>query len=370
MLLGIGGGLLLGALGLLPVILRHGAGGGPWVAFADHFVSPHQLRLAGWGTGPSIPGPADTLTFQLGLVACGLAAIGSVCFKFGARKHPERVYDAKFVTARDQSKDAALPGGRSAPSTPPPSTPLRSAQDAPLTSAPNVQAVMAVTVLLLAFLSTTLSAPLWKLLPFLARPLTYPWQLLLLAGPWLAWLAAAGGRALLDLLPEEEQGVAPALASGLPLIAGLAALALLGVYGDLSPLTTGVSVGDAPVALFGEDRIALLSATPSGAPGPGGQVEVEVLWQALRPLDQDYTVFLHVLGGDGTVWGQVDTMPQAGKLPTTGWRPGQVVSDRYQVTLKPDAPSGAGYTYWLGLYQWQTGQRLAAGSDDKVVLSP
>jgi hypothetical protein len=95
-----------------------------------------------------------------------------------------------------------------------------------------------------------------------------------------------------------------------------------------------------------------------------------VRWQALRPLDHDYTVFFHAIGPDGNRWGQQDTMPQGNQLPTSQWRPGQVVTDQYQVILAPGAPISSDYRYYLGLYLWQTGQRLATGTDDKVVLGP
>ena len=164
------------------------------------------------------------------------------------------------------------------------------------------------TVLILTALSLTLAAFLWQGLPFLARTLTYPWQLVLLAGPWLAWLAGLGGRVLLELWPGEARR-----RWTVPLIAGLLTMTLLGAYGVLNPVTTGVPVPDAPVAIFGDNQIALLSAEPVGATGPGGQVKLLTRWQALRPLDQDYTVFFHAVGPDGSRWGQQDTMPQNGK---------------------------------------------------------
>ena len=220
-------------------------------------------------------------------------------------------------------------------------------------------------VLILAALSMTLAAFFWQGLPFLARTLTYPWQLLLLAGPWLAWLAGLGGRALLDLWPEEARR-----RWTVPLFAGLLTMTLLGAYGVLNPTTTSVPVPDAPVAIFGDNQIALLSAEPVGAPTPGGQIKLLTRWQALRPLDQDYTVFFHAMGPDGNRWGQQDTMPQDGKLPTSGWQPGQVIEDQYQLTLAADAPVSSDYRYLLGLYEWQTGERLTSGTDDKVVLTP
>jgi len=329
-LIGWAGGLALGSLGLLPVVAQHGFGGATYVSFADHFVYPFQLLLAGWGTGPSIPGPDDTLTFSLGIIAFGLAVLGIVLSREGAREHANVEDYAHPPSLRRAHTLFAL-----------------------------------ATVLIIAALSTTLAAFLWRWLPFLAHTLTYPWQLLLLASPWLAWLAGLGGRALLDLWPEEGRQ-----RWAVPLVAGLVTITLLGTYGVLNPTTSSVTLPDAPAAIFGDNQIALLSAIPTGAPGPGGQVTLLTRWQALRPIDQDYTVFFHVVGPDGSRWGQQDTMPQDGKLPTSSWQPGQVIQDEYQIVLAADAPVSNDYSYLLGLYQWQTGARLTSGTDDKVVLTP
>ena len=94
------------------------------------------------------------------------------------------------------------------------------------------------------------------------------------------------------------------------------------------------------------------------------------MWQALKPLDRDYTVFYHVIAGDDQRYGQLDTMPQGGKLPTTQWQPGAVISDRYEAVISPQAPIGGDYRYWLGWYLGATGQRLPAGNDDKYVVTP
>ena len=317
------GGILLAAAGLLPLILRRGLGdGAAWVVFADHFVYPHQLLSSGWGWGPSIAGPSDTLTFSLGLAACGLAILGWVLGRGGGSKQ-------------------------------------------------------LLIVLVLAFLASTFAAAIWDWLPFLSRSLTYPWQLLLLAGPWLAWLAGMGGQRLLERLPRAAAGPAadggpPLTASNgaVPLFAALAALALLGVYGDLAPPTTSALIPDRPVAIFGQDEIALVSAMPVGTPGPAGWVTLLVKWQALRPLSQDYTVFFHIQTADGALWGQQDAMPKGNAAPTSRWRPGQVVDDLLRVQLRAAAPIGGDYRYLLGLYQWQTGQRLRTATDDKVVVQP
>ena len=282
---------------------------------------------------------ADPPGYQLGLVACGLALIALLLAR-----------QASHLTGPISPTGPAAPLAQ------------RIVWFAPL------------VVLLLAFLSTTLAAPLWRLVPFLARSLSYPWQLLLLAGPWLAWLAGLAGCLLLDLLPAQSRTT-----GSVPLFAGLLALALLGSYPQLNPPTTPVLVPDAPLAVFGDHELALLAVTTQGLTQPAaltaadgnlsasGVISATVRWQALQPLTRDYTVFFQAIGPDGAVWGQQDTMPLAGERPTGGWVPGQVVSDQYRVDLKPGAPSG-NYQALLGFYLYQTGERLRTATDDKVVL--
>lgn len=338
-LLGWAGGVLLGGLGILPVMLGRGMGRSSPVVFTDHLVYPYQLLQTGWGTEPSIPSPYDSLTFDLGVVAFCLAVFSVLPL------------GGLTTDSRCDARDTSL-GSRTA---------IR-----------RTQIIAAAAVLLMVTLSTTLTAGLWDLLPGLAQTLSYPWQLLLLAAPWLAWLAGLGAHVLAGLFSKEPGSatISNRELKALSLSAALIALVLLGSYAYLNPAVIPNPTAGAPVAIFGENEIALLDATVRGAPGPGGRAVVTARWQALRPLDTDYTIFLHAVTLDGTRWAQIDTMPQSGKLPTTQWRPGQVVTDSYVLTFNPDAPVARDYRYLLGLYLWQTGQRLPAGADDKAVLAP
>ena len=82
-------------------------------------------------------------------------------------------------------------------------------------------------------------------------------------------------------------------------------------------------------------------------------------WQATAPVHMSYTVFTHLVGPDGQIWGQLDAIPQGGARPTTIWLPGETIVDRYQILLKPGAPQGS-YALAVGLYDFQTGERLLA----------
>jgi hypothetical protein len=112
---------------------------------------------------------------------------------------------------------------------------------------------------------------------------------------------------------------------------------------------------------------------------PGEAVEVTLYWQAQEQIEQSYKVFVHLLGEvynpatGNLLWGQEDSVPGQGTYPTTGWAVGEVVADRYTVTLQDDAPPGD-YVLEIGLYEATTGERLSvlddAGNpqDDRLIL--
>jgi len=311
-------GLLIGILGLLPAFLGKGLGGATPVDFLGQFMGLHEI--AGMSEQSMAPG------LGLGVVASGLAL-------FAFLAPPALSQDSREVTRVSdlwRTRNFAL-----------------------------------ASVVVLAFLSVSLSAPLWRGLPFLARSLTYPWQLLLLAGPWLAWLAGLGARRLGVLLSP-----APQIAAMAPLLAGVLVLVVLEAYVDWRPVTTTELTGRAPLAIYGDNEIALLGVETEGVLVPGGRVALEVRWQALRPLAHDYTVFFHVVAADGQRYAQHDGMPQDAQLPTTHWLPGEIVVDRYEAALSPGAPSGPDYRYWLGWYLGETGERLAVDDQDKYVITP
>lgn len=131
------------------------------------------------------------------------------------------------------------------------------------------------------------------------------------------------------------------------------------------------SAGDVfldPPPVFG-DQIALrgyhLSATIAR---PGEALELTLYWEALTRPAKSYTVFNHVTGAGGVIWGQKDSPPVSGQHPTSRWRPGEAVADRFEVALKPDTPPGI-YDLVTGLYEWASLQRLPVERDIRGALS-
>jgi hypothetical protein len=117
------------------------------------------------------------------------------------------------------------------------------------------------------------------------------------------------------------------------------------------------SIANLPPTRLG-DEINLLGyelLTPSVQ--PGDTARLLLYWQAGGKIERDYTVFTHLLGPDGLLRGQMDRQPVNGLWPTSRWQEGDVVADRYDIPLDPDAPPGD-YQVEVGMYLLETGERL------------
>jgi hypothetical protein len=117
------------------------------------------------------------------------------------------------------------------------------------------------------------------------------------------------------------------------------------------------------------DKIELTGYEVAGS----APLEVTLYWRALAQMDEDYTVFVHLLDGTGTLRGQGDGPPLRGDYTTSYWSPGEVLADTHAILLEDGLPEGA---YLLvGLYRLADGVRLpaytAAGErvpNDAIVL--
>ena len=116
------------------------------------------------------------------------------------------------------------------------------------------------------------------------------------------------------------------------------------------------------------DQVKLLGYDLDDEPvHPGAVVALTLYWQCLGEMDTSYTVFAHLLNEHGDLVAQCDQVPSGGAFPTTGWRPGEVITDQCQVPLPGDTPAGT-YTFVIGMYDIETGLRLAAADAEGAPL--
>lgn len=298
-------GTVVGVVGLIPWLRQAAAGAAP--DFDQHFLYLYQILLPAWGNGASRPGWQDEMSFQLGALALGLALL-------------------------------ALLVGRPAADQPPAS-----------------RAVFRFALLgtgVLAALTLGWAAPFWQL-SGASRLLSYPWQLLTIAAPWLSLAAgAAAGR-----LPLLRAWPRACILVGLVIVASYPYLGVKFIPPPPAPQ---------PVAIVGENQIALVDARVEGEVRAGGTLTVTLTWQALRPIDLDYTVFIHAVDEQGQIVAQRDKQPQDEQHPTNAWQEGEIIVDPHPLALP--TTGAAPVAIHLGLYDWRTGQRLRVGESDFVRL--
>lgn len=282
------------------------------VSFSDHFVHLHQLLDVGWAAAPSIAGRQDHDPFQLGFAVAAFSTLALWGWATGAR--------GKLAPQQAWLFGFALCAG-----------------------------------LVSIVLSLPWSAAIWQG-SGAERLLTYPWQILLPAAPFLA--VSAG------FLPV----LLPNLATT-PFWSTLVALTVLAGYPLLNPVYTTVQPPARPLALVGANQLAVLSANIEEV---GGAANLDIAWQVLQPLSSDANIFFQAIEGAGAeerVVAQLDMQPLGDGNPATSWQPGQIFSAHYTLQLEQRTDS-APLRYYFGFYDWRDGLRLAVdgGLDDKLVL--
>jgi hypothetical protein len=276
-------------------------------------------------------GPGET-PLQLGVVAVVLALLAVSEWFLGPKGADEHAGNG---AGEDESLGEEAPADAAAGS--------------PVSAQPRPTGFFAAaTVVLLALMLPPLAPLLWPVL-HLQAVLPQPWQTLGIAAVTLSLTAggALTGRRWGPMLAE------PAMQ------AALVAAILLASYPYLAP--RNIRAADlpdpsrAPVARL-EDSIVLVDYRLE-QPASARTVRLTLYWQALAPVQGDYTVFSHLLDAQGVLRGQKDAKPLDGARPTTTWTRGELLVDVYEIPLSPQAVAGA-YVLRMGLYQAEKDRRV------------
>ncbi len=103
-------------------------------------------------------------------------------------------------------------------------------------------------------------------------------------------------------------------------------------------------------------------------PGPTpDNFRVSLRWEALRPLDKDYTITLQLLDGNQALVAQVDKPPLGGSYPTQVWPVQEPIPDTYALRLPEELESGI-YHLAVGLYDFETLERLPVSQADSPIV--
>lgn len=106
-----------------------------------------------------------------------------------------------------------------------------------------------------------------------------------------------------------------------------------------------------PVVIHG-DSIRVLGAEVSPRTlSPGEGLQITLYLQTMEPVTYDAMLFIHLLGREGEVVGQLDSYNGWGTYPTNLWQPGEVIRDTYWVPIAPDARAPTLIGVDVGFYQ-------------------
>ncbi len=172
---------------------------------------------------------------------------------------------------------------------------------------------------------------------------------LLLALGWRAFLPARLHRPALAVIPLLFLGVA---------------VSQLGVLADayrLPPPLQEPVEPDRPVHAQFDHGIELLGADfPNGAAiNPGEALPLTLYWTTHRPIEEFFTLFIHLTDQHGEMLYQFDGVPVAGKHPTPQWIPGALFRDSYWLRPMPTTTDALA-TLTVGFYPYDDpGRRLA-----------
>ncbi len=95
---------------------------------------------------------------------------------------------------------------------------------------------------------------------------------------------------------------------------------------------------------------------------PGDSLRLAFHWQALVPLVQEYSIFVHVDNAERQTVALADGAPTGGLFPMVDWEPGDLIVDQRVVDLPSDLSPGT-YRLNVGVYQPETGERLPVISE-------
>jgi len=129
-----------------------------------------------------------------------------------------------------------------------------------------------------------------------------------------------------------------------------------------------------PLEVNLDGKIRLLGYNIESGFRPGDNIHLTLFWQCLDPMEEGYTVFVHLVDEGSHILAQKDNPPADGSYPTTKWELGEIVRDQYDLMIPSDVQ--VDWELQVGMYNAETGQRLRAVAgeeplpDNAVVVWP
>ncbi len=104
--------------------------------------------------------------------------------------------------------------------------------------------------------------------------------------------------------------------------------------------------------------------------GPGERIHVSLWWQAQGQPERDYALSLFLADEEGNGVGELRRQPLDGDYPTSRWKAGEIVRDRFDYPIPPETAPGR-YRLLVRVFDMETGEYLplVGDSGESIALS-
>ncbi len=110
--------------------------------------------------------------------------------------------------------------------------------------------------------------------------------------------------------------------------------------------------------VYGGQMRLLAYELPQSTVSPGQRLPLVVYWSAAGPIEENWSVYVHLLGRNGAPVGQIGTYPGNGAYPTSQLHPGEVIRDQYWVPVAGDADVPSLLRVDVGLYLYGAAEEV------------
>ena len=101
---------------------------------------------------------------------------------------------------------------------------------------------------------------------------------------------------------------------------------------------------------------------------PGERIDVTLFWQVTGETEENNSLFVQLVDGDGERVAGRDTHTGLGRYPTSRWQPGEIIQDTVPLYIPADAQGPQGVSLNIGLRDEQGDLLLTAAGQDTVSL--
>lgn len=125
-----------------------------------------------------------------------------------------------------------------------------------------------------------------------------------------------------------------------------------------------------PIHIVFEDQAELVGYDLPQRSIANAELPVTLYWRAQHPMNEDYSVYIHLFDAGGEAIGQWDAFPGNGLYPTRLWQPNEIMADNYRIPVSTQVRGPSVGRVEVGLYRLATLSNLPARDAQGRTITP